>query len=111
MPCARAPVLTPSCVRVIGIAGCAGVPGTNDAAADTTERRRPAVPIGWGRVPGHEVAFPDRLPFLLTAEVQTPPCLPRSPLHSCQSEAVLQSPIQQHVPNGCTSLLPTAYLS
>ena len=47
----------------------AGVPGTNDAASDPTDRRRPAVPIGWGRVPGHEVAFCDRLPFLLTTEV------------------------------------------
>ena len=27
------------------------------------------MPIGWGRVPGHEVAFCDRLPFLLTTEV------------------------------------------
>ena len=47
----------------------AGVPGTNDAASDPTDRRRPAVPVGWGRVPGHEVAFCDRLPFLLTTEV------------------------------------------
>ena len=27
------------------------------------------MPAGWGRVPGHEVAFSDRLPFLLTCEV------------------------------------------
>ena len=27
------------------------------------------MPVGWGRVPGHEVAFCDRLPFLLTCEV------------------------------------------
>ena len=54
------------------MAVCAGVPGTNDAAADAKERRRPAVPIGWGRIPGHEVAFCDRLPFLLTTEVRSP---------------------------------------
>ena len=27
------------------------------------------MPVGWGRVPGHEVAFCDRLPFLLTTQV------------------------------------------
>jgi hypothetical protein len=27
------------------------------------------VPAGWGAIPGHEVAFSDRLPFLLTTEV------------------------------------------
>ena len=56
----------------VHVAFCAGVPGTNDAAADTSERRRPAVPIGWGRIPGHETAFCDRLPFLLTTEVPSP---------------------------------------
>ena len=55
----------------VRLAVCAGVPGTNDAAADTSERRRPAVPIGWGRIPGHETAFCDRLPFLLTTEVRS----------------------------------------
>ena len=29
----------------------------------------PQCPFGWGKVPGHEVAFCDRLPFLLTTEV------------------------------------------
>ena len=27
------------------------------------------MPAGWGAIPGHEVAFSDRLPFLLTTEV------------------------------------------
>ena len=47
----------------------AGRPGTNDAAADESKKRRPVVPAGWGAIPGHEVAFSDRLPFLLTTEV------------------------------------------
>ncbi len=51
----------------------AGRPGTNDAAADRSKKRRPVVPAGWGAVPGHEVAFSDRLPFLLTTEVL--PCI------------------------------------
>ncbi|CAL8463481.1 g3015 [Coccomyxa elongata] len=45
-----------------------GRPGTNDAAADPTKRRRPVVPAGWGAIPGHEIAFSDRLPFLMTTE-------------------------------------------
>lgn len=48
----------------------AGRPGTNDAAADPERKRRAAMPAGWGRVPGHEVAFSDRLPYLLTSEVR-----------------------------------------
>ena len=67
---------------------CAGVPGTNDATADITERRRPAVPAGWGRVPGHEIAFCDRLPFLLTTEV----CCHidcRMPSSDCQSNSAV----------------------
>ena len=31
------------------------------------------MPAGWGKIPGHEVAFSDRLPFLLTTEVRLPP--------------------------------------
>ncbi len=46
-----------------------GRPGTNDAAADPEKKRRAVVPAGWGRVPGHEIAFNDRLPYLLTTEV------------------------------------------
>ncbi len=55
----------------------AGQPGTNDAAADITKRRRPVKPVGWGKMLGFELAFSDRLPYLMTTEVssESPDCL------------------------------------
>ena len=47
----------------------AGQPGTNDAGHDMTKRRRPLKPAGWGPIPGHEINFADRLPYLMTCEV------------------------------------------
>lgn len=54
------------------------------------------MPVGWGRVPGHEVAFCDRLPFLLTTEVSV-----FQRLQPALKKQVIQRPAMVHSIMAC----------
>ena len=76
------------------------------------------MPVGWGRVPGHEVAFCDRLPFLLTTEASVPqklqPALEKQIIwKACdvQSHHGMQSYISSSLSTFCLCKTPYVFLT